>query len=173
MHATATQTASGCNPCASSTRIASRTRKARFRALCSEHTEQVARTRRVFAHVCADPSGGREELLPKELFTLLDLCVSSLRRGNANLLCVVQILTDVPRRESVLVEWRRCEQESGVEPKACGNGAPSCTAALAECGRHAPSERTRPPATASKQTQCTQTLRPAHARTRHPWAEPK
>ena len=80
---------------------------------------------------------------------LLDLCVSSLRRGNANLLCVVQILTDVPRRESVLVEWRRCEQESGVEPKACGNGAPSCAAALAECGRHAPSERTPPPAPAT------------------------
>ena len=36
----------------------------------------------------------------KELFTLLDLCVSSLRRGHANLLCIVPILTDDPRRES-------------------------------------------------------------------------
>jgi hypothetical protein len=36
----------------------------------------------------------------KALFTLLDLCVSSLRRGHANLLCIVQILTDDPRRES-------------------------------------------------------------------------
>ena len=36
------------------------------------------------------------------LFTLLDLCVSSLRRGHANLLCIVPILTDDPRRESVL-----------------------------------------------------------------------
>ena len=35
-------------------------------------------------------------------FTLLDLCVSSLRRGHANLLCIVPILTDDPRRES---EW--------------------------------------------------------------------
>ena len=34
------------------------------------------------------------------LFTLLDLCVSSLRRGHANLLCIVPILTDDPRRES-------------------------------------------------------------------------
>ena len=36
----------------------------------------------------------------KQLFTLLDLCVSSLRRGHANLLCIVPILTDDPRRES-------------------------------------------------------------------------
>ena len=33
-------------------------------------------------------------------FTLLDLCESSLRRGHANLLCIVPILTDDPRRES-------------------------------------------------------------------------
>ena len=36
----------------------------------------------------------------EKLFTLLDLCVSSLRRGHANLLCVIPILTDDPRRES-------------------------------------------------------------------------
>ena len=36
----------------------------------------------------------------KKLDTLLDLCVSSLRRGHANLLCIVPILTDDPRRES-------------------------------------------------------------------------
>ena len=36
----------------------------------------------------------------KKLSTLLDLCVSSLRRGHANLLCIVPILTDDPRRES-------------------------------------------------------------------------
>ena len=36
------------------------------------------------------------------MFTLLDLCVSSLRRGHANLLCIVPILTDDPRRESIL-----------------------------------------------------------------------
>ena len=38
--------------------------------------------------------------ITKKLFTLLDLCVSSLRRGHANLLCIVPILTDDPRRES-------------------------------------------------------------------------
>ena len=36
----------------------------------------------------------------KKISTLLDLCVSSLRRGHANLLCIVPILTDDPRRES-------------------------------------------------------------------------
>ena len=36
----------------------------------------------------------------KKLVTLLDLCVSSLRRGHANLLCIVPILTDDLRRES-------------------------------------------------------------------------
>ena len=35
------------------------------------------------------------------MFTLLDLCVSSLRRGHADILCIViVILTDDPRRES-------------------------------------------------------------------------
>ena len=36
-------------------------------------------------------------------FTLLDLCVSSLRRGHANILCIVPILTDDPRRESLYI----------------------------------------------------------------------
>ena len=38
----------------------------------------------------------------KKLFTLLDLCVSSLRRGHANLLCIVPILTDDPFRGSII-----------------------------------------------------------------------
>ena len=36
----------------------------------------------------------------KAMFTFLDWCVSSLRRGHANLLCVVPILLDDPREES-------------------------------------------------------------------------
>ena len=44
--------------------------------------------------------GGSSKRNKKKLFTLLDLCVSSLRRGHANLLCIVPILTDDPRRES-------------------------------------------------------------------------
>ena len=40
------------------------------------------------------------EIQGQKLGTLLDLCVSSLRRGHANLLCIVPILSDDPRRES-------------------------------------------------------------------------
>ena len=43
---------------------------------------------------------GAPTLLKNILFTLLDLCVSSLRRGHANLLCIAQILTDDPLRSS-------------------------------------------------------------------------
>jgi len=49
------------------------------------------------------PAGTHREQNPaqgEKSFTLLDLCVSSLRRGHANLLCIVPILTDDPRRES-------------------------------------------------------------------------
>ena len=38
----------------------------------------------------------------KRTFTLLDVCLSFLRKGHANLLCIVVILTDDPRRESNL-----------------------------------------------------------------------
>ena len=37
----------------------------------------------------------------KKCDTLLDLCVSSLRRGHANLLCIVPIKIDDSRRESL------------------------------------------------------------------------
>ena len=45
------------------------------------------------------------------MLTLPGLCMSSLRRGHANLLCTVQLLTDDPRREStwrtgLLPEWK-------------------------------------------------------------------
>ena len=41
--------------------------------------------------------------MSKKLVSLLDLCVSSLRKGHANRLCIVPILTDDPQRKSVLV----------------------------------------------------------------------
>ena len=44
------------------------------------------------------------------MVTLLDLCVSSLRRGHANLLCIVPILTDDPRRESI---WQQFAAQHG------------------------------------------------------------
>ena len=39
----------------------------------------------------------------QKLGTVLDLCLSSLRRGHANLLCIVPILSDDPRRESIYI----------------------------------------------------------------------
>ena len=36
------------------------------------------------------------------LFTLIDLCVSSLRRAHDNIICIVPIVTDDPRRDSFL-----------------------------------------------------------------------
>ena len=47
------------------------------------------------------------------MFTLLDLCVSSLRRGHANLLCIVPILTDDPRRESKQRLSKVCSRRLG------------------------------------------------------------
>ena len=40
---------------------------------------------------------GADEGLPKNFGPFLDLCVSSLRRGHANLLCIVPILSGVPK----------------------------------------------------------------------------
>ena len=43
--------------------------------------------------------------------TLLDLCVSSLRRGHANLLCIVPILTNNPRSESITSRPLLCDSK--------------------------------------------------------------
>ena len=57
-----------------------------------------------------------------ELFTLLDLCVSSLRRGHANLLCIVPTLTDDPRRESALLgRWIYTSRSPGGCRKLVGD----------------------------------------------------
>mgnify|MGYP003313157679 CR=1 FL=1 len=56
------------------------------------------------------------------MVTLLDLCVSSLRRGHANLLCIVPILTDDPRRESN--DWVSPGSER-LRPAAVARGATS------------------------------------------------
>jgi hypothetical protein len=55
------------------------------------------------------------------MFTIIDLCVSSLRRGHANLLCIVPMLTDDPRRESTAgpdqMEQERAGQDrTGQDP---------------------------------------------------------
>ena len=53
-------------------------------------------------------NGSSDDSTDAGLVTLLDLCVSSLRRVHANLLCIVPILTDDPRRESNM-KMRRAE----------------------------------------------------------------
>jgi hypothetical protein len=65
----------------------------------------------------------------KELFTLLDLCVSSLRRGHANLLCIVPILTDDPRRESVNI----CAAARECRAAFCGSPLPGGLLVAASC----------------------------------------
>ena len=51
--------------------------------------------------------------LKKKLFTLLDLCVSSLRRGHANLLCIVPILSDdLERLRFFPLSFRGCPRIS-------------------------------------------------------------
>ena len=49
------------------------------------------------------PISLRTKIIPTKLLTLLDLRVSSLRKGHVNLLCLVPILTDDPRRESTMI----------------------------------------------------------------------
>ena len=55
------------------------------------------------------------------LFTLVDLCVSSLRRGRASLLCLAPILTDDPRRESIVTH--RCVFRFSRAAPSSGQGA--------------------------------------------------
>ena len=67
--------------------------KGRHRSACckSQNSHHV--------HLHVGRSEGRNHPNPSRpiLDTLLDLCVSSLRRGHANLLCIVPILSDDPR----------------------------------------------------------------------------
>ena len=62
----------------------------------------------------------------KEMITLLDLCVSYLRSGHANILCIVPMVTDDPRREST---WQGCRKKR-PRPKVQGSLRHSVVAAL-------------------------------------------
>ncbi|KAI3829954.1 hypothetical protein L1987_04086 [Smallanthus sonchifolius] len=46
----------------------------------------------------------------KKFGPFLDLCVSSLRRGHANLLCIVPILSDVPEGTMIVIEFGHFKQ---------------------------------------------------------------
>jgi len=93
----------------------------------------------------------------KKFSTLPDLSVSSLRRGHANLLCIVPILTDDPRRESVreagpsatlvrpaaaAIERNVVGGREGAEPGKTGGGALfACLLAASKQTEHRPVRR--------------------------------
>ena len=81
------------------------------------------------AFVALDAPSRRRGQCEKEFVTLLDLCVSSLRRGHANLLCIVPILTDDPRRESD--RKNACSKHPRTKPFVRRNGPPGLTPAAA------------------------------------------
>ena len=63
----------------------------------------------------------------KKLVSLLDLCVSSLRRGHANLLCIVPILTDDPRKEFRCMTYQQIQtsQTCALAPLQLGSPIPT------------------------------------------------
>ena len=77
------------------------------REQCTSHADIIDSPGQ-YAREPTNPPGG------KKSFTPLDLCVSSLRRGHANLLCIVPILTDDPRRESDMMFPHRSYKITGT-----------------------------------------------------------
>ena len=74
------------------------------------------------------------------MFTLLDLCVSSLRRGHANLLCIIPILSDDLRGESN--KWRfAIIKRRTVKPGIRGKGLQGKPAWSAHPGGIEPADR--------------------------------
>ncbi|GAU49918.1 hypothetical protein TSUD_180360 [Trifolium subterraneum] len=58
--------------------------------------------------------------MAKKFGPFLDLCVSSLRRGHANLLCIVPILSDVPEGTNLLVRCFYIKSETGRDAADVG-----------------------------------------------------
>ena len=97
---------------------------AAFCACCTLNSQPMPQSSicspRLVSGMAPTLQGGSSKRNKKKLFTLLDLCVSSLRRGHANLLCIVPILTDDPRRES-RVQVRKAVRYSHrlLQPSRC------------------------------------------------------
>ena len=68
----------------------------------AERSDSQSWVRKTVAHARSTETIESVWDLLKDISTLLDLCVSSLRRGHPNLLCIVPILTEDVRRESRL-----------------------------------------------------------------------
>ena len=64
--------------------------------------------------------GKLREKIRKKFGPFLDLCVSSLRRGHANLLCIVPILSDVPEGTINLCCFLLYKSFYFSVPKVCG-----------------------------------------------------
>jgi len=75
-------------------------------ALCSHEKKTTNEIPKVAHHEMDQQAHGGPQaaigykMAQKKFDTILDFCVSSLRRGHANLLCIVPILTDDSRRRS-------------------------------------------------------------------------
>jgi hypothetical protein len=63
----------------------------------------------------------------KKFGPFLDLCVSSLRRGHANLLCIVPILSDVSEETKVDVAFCSIYQLFNAQTDDMGYMAPNIT----------------------------------------------
>ena len=79
---------------------------------CERHARPSRSANAAYAHCSAKfyvKDHHQAGLFTEILLTIPDLCVSSLRRGHVNLLCIVPMLTDDPRRESKgLRRYRVC-----------------------------------------------------------------
>ena len=82
------------------TDILARMRQASRQEIAARQRRDLAKMREDSRQASTSIHTDIQSRMSKKLVTLLDLCVSSLRRGHANLLCIVPILSDDPRRES-------------------------------------------------------------------------
>jgi hypothetical protein len=79
----------------------------------SQNTENFDRENKTQNHTLIDFEG------KKKFGPFLDLCVSSLRRGHANLLCIVPILSDVPK-DKLLCSASRYKLIFTLATERCG-----------------------------------------------------
>jgi len=75
-----------------------------------------------------------EHRLEKKFEPFLDLCVSSLRRGHANLLCIVPILSDVPEGTINRSLLRLLKHVMCSLTRRCGISSPVATTCFAQLG---------------------------------------
>jgi len=73
----------------------------------------------------------KERRLEKKFGPFLDLCVSSLRRGHANLLCIVPILSDVPEGTVLTSQLRQYKNFMCSLTRRCGISSPVATTRFA------------------------------------------